>query len=150
MAQDDVDARPQLRITRRYPVRREKVWRAWTDPQALSAWFGPGGPNSVTQADIDLREGGRYTIAFRTPDGAQHRVSGLYLVVQPPGRLVFSWSWQSTPERVSRVSLVLREVQEGCELEFLHEQFFDQVARDNHQRGWAATFDKLDAFLAVA
>ena len=32
--------KPSLRLARRYEVTPEKVWRAWTDPQALSAWFG--------------------------------------------------------------------------------------------------------------
>ena len=35
----------------------------------------------------------------------------------------------------------------GCELRFRHDRFFDQQARDNHERGWTGTFAKLDAFL---
>jgi hypothetical protein len=31
---------------------------------------------------------------------------------------------------------------------FHHAQFFDETARDNHQRGWSSFFDKLDAFVA--
>ena len=50
-----LEDRPRLRITRRYPVAPEKVWRAWTDPQALSQWFGPGEVNSVTLAELDRR-----------------------------------------------------------------------------------------------
>lgn len=142
--------KPELRLTRRYPVAAEKVWRAWTDPQALSAWFGPGEMNSVTQADVDLRPGGRYCIAFRTPDGEEHRVSGVYEVVEPPRRLVFSWAWQSTPERVSRVSVLLVPVPEGTELQFLHERFYDVAARDGHRHGWTATFEKLAAWITSA
>jgi uncharacterized protein YndB with AHSA1/START domain len=139
--------KPQLRISRRYPVAPEKVWRAWTDPQALSAWFGPGDPGSVTLAELDVRAGGHYRIRFRTPDGEEHQVSGTYEAVEPGRRLVFSWAWQSTPERVSRVSIRIEPVPEGTELEFLHERFFDVAARDNHLRGWTATFEKLDAWI---
>jgi len=147
MAERPLEQEPQLRITRRYPVAAEKVWRAWTDPQALSQWFGPGEPDSVTLADMDVREGGRYRIRFRTSDGEEHQVAGVYQAVQPPERLVFSWAWQSTPERVSRVTVLLRPVEGGTELDFLHERFFDQAARDNHARGWAGTFAKLDALM---
>lgn len=140
---------PELRITRRYGVDAAKVWRAWTEPQALSQWFGPGEPNSVTLAEIDLRPGGRYRIRFHTPDGEQHEVSGAYEEVEPLRRLVFSWAWRSTPERVSRVSIALRTVDGGTELDFRHERFFDQAARDNHLRGWTGTFDKLDAWIAA-
>ena len=34
--------RPFLNLARRYPVAPEKVGRAWTDPQALKRWWGPG------------------------------------------------------------------------------------------------------------
>jgi hypothetical protein len=29
-----------------------------------------------------------------------------------------------------------------------HEQFFDQAARDGHERGWLGTLDKLQTYLA--
>ena len=140
--------RPQLRLTRRYPVEPAKVWRAWTDPQALSAWFGPGEPHSVTEAELDVRAGGRYRIRFHTQDGEQHEVAGQYEVVEPERRLVFRWAWRSTPERVSRVTVALRPVPGGTELEFLHERFFDEAARAGHERGWTATFEKLDRWIS--
>jgi len=138
----------QLAITRTYPVAPEKVWRAWTDPQALIHWFGPGEPESVTVAETDVRAGGRYHIVFHTPDGEEHDVSGVYQEVEPNRRLVFSWAWKSTPERVSRVSLTLRPVAGGTELAFVHDRFFDVEARDRHAYGWGGCFEKLTAFLA--
>ena len=150
MATGSLDDRPSLRLVRRYPVAPEKVWRAWTDPQALSAWFGPGEPHSVTLAEMDVREGGRYRIRFHTPDGEQHEVSGAYQAVEANRRLVFSWAWRSTPERVSLVNVLLREVDGGTEMEFRHERFFDQQARDNHERGWTGTLAKLEDWLNAA
>jgi uncharacterized protein YndB with AHSA1/START domain len=140
----------QLRITRRYPVAAEKVWRAWTDPQALSAWFGPGPSQCVTSAEMDVRPQGHYRIRFRTPDGQDNQVAGVYEAVEPHRRLVFSWAWQSTPERVSRVAVTLRPYDGGTELELLHDRFFDQAARDNHLRGWPPTIAKLEAWLLSA
>lgn len=150
MAQGPVGEKPELRLTRRYPVAREKVWRAWTEPQALIRWFGPADTQSVTLADMDVREGGHYRIRFRTSDGEEHQVSGVYQAVEPHARLVFSWAWQSTPERVSRVSVLLHDVDGGTELEFRHEQFFDEQARVNHTRGWTGAFDRLEAWMAGA
>lgn len=142
-----VGERPQLRLTRRYPVAPARVWQAWTDPQALSAWFGPGEPNSVTLAELDVRPGGRWRVRFHTPDGEEHEVSGSYEEVVPERRLVFTWAWRSTPARISRVSLSLHPVAGGTELDFLHERFADEAARDGHQRGWTATLAKLEAWL---
>ena len=150
MASNPLAEKPEVRITRRYPVAPEKVWRAWTDPQALSAWFGPGGPNCVTLAELDVRPGGRYRIRFDTPDGEQHEVGGEYDVVEPNRRLVFGWAWHSTPERVSRVSIELKPVDDGTELDFRHARFFDATALANHKRGWMPAFEKLDAWIASA
>ena len=147
MDRSPLQQEPELRLSRFYPASPEKVWRAWTDPQALSRWFGPGEPDSVTHAQMDVRVGGRYEIAFRTQYGEEHRVRGVYQDVQPQRRLVFSWAWQSTPERVSLVTVELQPDGQGCELRFLHERFFDLDARDNHARGWTATFAKLGTML---
>ncbi|MEP6790017.1 MAG: SRPBCC domain-containing protein [Ramlibacter sp.] len=144
-AQRQPEVGPELRLSRHYPAAPEKVWRAWTDPQALSRWFGPGDTESVTRAELDVRVGGRYHIAFRTTDGEEHDVSGVYEEVEQNRKLVFSWAWKSTPERVSLVSIELTPVPGGTQLDFVHSRFFDQAARDGHERGWTGTFAKLDA-----
>jgi uncharacterized protein YndB with AHSA1/START domain len=141
------ETKPELRLQRRYPVAPAKVWRAWTDPQALSAWFGPGQPNSVTLAEMDVRPGGRYRIRFDTPDGEEHEVSGAYEVVEPEQRLVFSWAWRSTPERESLVTVQIEPDGSGCELVLMHQQFFDEAARDGHNHGWTGGLVKLERWL---
>jgi uncharacterized protein YndB with AHSA1/START domain len=147
MAQSSLAEKPSFRITRHYPVPPEKVWQAWTDSQALSRWFGPGEADSVTLAELDVRPGGRYRVAFHTPDGEQHEVSGHYKEVEINRRLSFTWAWKSTPERVSLVTIEILPSAQGCELNFLHEQFADREARDNHERGWSGTFAKLERFI---
>jgi uncharacterized protein YndB with AHSA1/START domain len=97
---------------------------------------------------MDVRVGGRYHIAFRTQDGEQHDVSGVYQEIVPLRRLRFTWAWKSTPDRVSLVTIDLEPDGGGCELRFRHDRFFDQAARDGHERGWTATFTKLDRFVS--
>lgn len=143
------EGRPSLRLTRTFPVAAEKVWQAWTDPQALSEWFGPADRNAMLLADMDVREGGRYHLRFRTADGEVHDVSGEYTEVVPQRRLVFTWAWKSTPERVSRVSVTLEEVEGGTQLDLLHDSFFDDAARTNHERGWTAAIRHLGEFLSA-
>ena len=150
MAAGPVEERPRLRITRRYPVARQKVWRAWTEPQALIRWFGPADARAVDIAELDVRPGGRYHLGFFTADGEHHDVKGEYQMVEPPHRLQFTWAWKSTPERVSLVTIELRPVDAGTELDFVHERFFDEQAARNHERGWRGTFEKLDRYLTDA
>ena len=113
----------QVRIVRTYRVAPEKIWRAWTEPQALALWFAPGKNLDSTNADIDLRVGGRYRIAFQAPNGETHEASGIYEVVEPNKRLVFSWGWKGTPERISRITIDLKSAPEGTELTFVHDRF---------------------------
>ena len=77
-------------------------------------------------------------------DGEYFEVGGIYREVVPNERLVFTWAWHSTPERESLVTITLKPDGAGTLLTFHHEQFFDETARDNHQRGWSAFLDKLE------
>jgi uncharacterized protein YndB with AHSA1/START domain len=140
--------RPFLVLERFYPVAPEKVWHAWTDPQALKRWFGPGGFQPVATAELDVRAGGRYRIEFGGPQGNEHEVTGVYREVERPRRLVFTWTWpRTTPERESLVTITLRAVAGGTELVFRHEQLFDEKVRDGHRQGWSETFEKLEQVL---
>jgi uncharacterized protein YndB with AHSA1/START domain len=140
--------RPSLTLRRHYPVAPEKVWRAWTDPQALKAWFGPDEIVSVPVAEVDLRVGGRFRVAMLAADGETHDVSGVYQELVPNRKLVFSWAWRSTPERESRVTVRIEPDGNGCELVLLHEQFFDEAAREGHRHGWTGAMGKLGQWLA--
>ncbi|HEX9451917.1 MAG TPA: SRPBCC domain-containing protein [Burkholderiales bacterium] len=141
-----IQEKPSLSLTRIFPVAPEKVWRAWTEPQALKHWFGPD-EGEVSFAETDVRVGGRFHVIFSTLDGEQHDVSGVYREVLPHSKLVFTWAWKSTPERESLVTLSFRPSGEGTEFNMLHEQFFDVAARDRHAFGWAGSFTKLERFL---
>jgi uncharacterized protein YndB with AHSA1/START domain len=140
--------KPSLTLQHFYPVAPEKVWRAWTDPQALSRWFGPDGPQPVAHAELDLRVGGRFRVLFGGTDGKEHEVQGVYQEVVPNRRLVFTWVWpRTTPERESQVTIELRQAGRGTEIVFTHAQHHDEAARDGHRQGWSASFVKLEQFL---
>jgi len=151
MDQARTQEKPFLVIERRFAVAPEKVWRAWTDPQAIRRWFGPGGPQPVSAAELDLRVGGRFRIVFGGADGNAHEAQGVYREIVPNRRLVFTWTWpRTTPERESLVTILLTEVGGGTEMLFRHEQLFDDKVRDDHRRGWSETFDKLARLLQGA
>jgi uncharacterized protein YndB with AHSA1/START domain len=148
MEQARLREKPSLNLSRSYPVAPEKVWRAWTDPEALRKWWGPGPEHAVSLAELDVRVGGRFRIVFGGPEGKDHECAGVYREVVPNRKLVFTWTWpNTTPERESLVTVVFRAVGNGTELDFLHEQLFDETVRDDHKRGWSSSFDKLERFL---
>ena len=143
--------KPSLALDRHYPVAPEKVWRAWTDAEAVKRWWGPGPGEPVSLAELDVRVGGRFRIVFGGPDGKMHECAGVYKEVVPNRKLVFTWHWpNSTPERVSVVTIIFKEVNGETDLLFKHEQLFDEKARDDHKRGWSASLDKLADFFKEA
>jgi uncharacterized protein YndB with AHSA1/START domain len=142
-------ARPGLTLTRRFRARPEKVYAAWTEPQNLIQWFAQAQakPGSLS-ADLDVRAGGRYRISFTDDKGEYFEVGGLYREVVPNERLQFTWAWHSTPERESLVTISFKPDTAGTLMTFRHEQFADQAARDNHERGWNEFFDVLEKVFA--
>jgi uncharacterized protein YndB with AHSA1/START domain len=139
--------KPSLTLKRRLNAPAEKVYAAWTRPEQIAKWFGPdAGP--VTRAETDVRPGGHYTIVFHTEDGEEHHVSGVYREVRPNEKLQFTWAWRSTPERESLVTVLIKPDGAGSILTLVHEQFFDEEARDRHQYGWTGTLNKLETLFA--
>jgi uncharacterized protein YndB with AHSA1/START domain len=46
-----------VQITRRFPVPREAVFSAWTEPELFRQWFTP--PDGISpSAELDVRPGG--------------------------------------------------------------------------------------------
>jgi uncharacterized protein YndB with AHSA1/START domain len=141
--------KPSLTLKRRIKAAPTKVFKAWTDPEKIVRWFGPKETVAGSvRAEVDVRPGGRYRMNFQTVDGERHQVGGVYREVVPDTRLVFTWAWQSTPERESLVTVTLAADGGGTLLTLHHAQFFDQKARDGHERGWTGTLDKLERLFA--
>jgi uncharacterized protein YndB with AHSA1/START domain len=139
--------KPSLTLVRRLKASPAKVYAAWTEPERIAEWFGPADV-TVVSAAADPRVNGAFRVVMRAADGEIHNVSGIYREVVPGARLVFTWSWISTPERVSLVTVSIRPTDEGSELTLRHEQFFNEAARDGHQGGWTEALDKLEALFA--
>ena len=141
-----MSSKPALTLKRRLNAPPSKIYRAWTDAAKISRWFGPEDAE-ILRAETDVRVGGRFRIVFRGPDGEEHDVGGVYREVVPNQKLVFTWAWRSTPERESLVTVALKRDGDGTLLTLLHEQFFDEAARDRHGRGWNQTLDKLESYV---
>ena len=139
---------PSLTLKRRLKAAPAKVYAAWTDPEKIVKWFGPdAGP--VERADPMSASAAATRIIFRTENGEQHHVSGVYREVVPNEKLVFTWAWRSTPERESLVTVLIKPDGDGSLLTLIHEQFFDETARDDHRHGWTGCLDKLEHYLRV-
>jgi uncharacterized protein YndB with AHSA1/START domain len=137
----------ELALSRVIRAPREKVFAAWTDPDLLTRWWGPG-PVSCPEAHVDLREGGSYRLANLEVDGSITWIEGIFERVRAPEELVYTWNVSIMPGEPTLVRVMFRPHPEGTELVLTHERFAAATVRDMHLQGWGACIDKLAAMLA--
>jgi uncharacterized protein YndB with AHSA1/START domain len=133
-----------LEISRTLAAPVDAVWRALTEPGALAAWFWPD--RFATTVEVDLRVGGRYRI---DGPGAGMAVTGEYVAVDEPARLVSTWRWDGEPDE-TLVTSTLTAVGAATELVVVHERFTDDAVRDRHAQGWSDCLGRLPDWLARA
>lgn len=140
-----------LHLSRIFDATRERVFDAWARQDHFIQWMCPPGVD-ITLCEIDVRPGGAWRIDGRNADGP-FSMSGVYLEVVRPERLVFTWAHHaegscSGPRgHETTVRIELRALGNRTELTLIHGPFADQPSFGGHQSGWAGSFDKLEAFL---
>src|SRR5206468_11379031 len=82
----------ELTITRIFDARRDRVWKAWTDPEIFMKWWGPK-YFSCPLANLDLRIGGKYLVAMRGPDGKDFYSTGTYREIVPQDKFAVTDSF---------------------------------------------------------
>jgi uncharacterized protein YndB with AHSA1/START domain len=164
----------ELILRRLIQAPRELVFRAWSDPAQLAQWWGPKAfTNPVCEGD--LKVGGAWRIVMRGPDGADYPLSGAYLEIAPPERLVMRMSLDQHPrefhERIAayraahpaddagydgEIVMALTLEQKGGATWMTMRQRFGSAAERNAHRdmgaiaGWSESFERLDALVAGA
>jgi len=141
------DVQDMLELTRVLNAPREKVWQAWTDPEILARWWWP--VRFQTVYEVDLRVDGHY--AFRTPDLPDMgilAVTGTYLEVRPPERLVYTWQWEGEGEPPTQVTIGFLARGDQTEVRITHQGFSGEGERANHLTGWQDCLTRLESLVA--
>jgi uncharacterized protein YndB with AHSA1/START domain len=144
MAEPAPDRRLGLTITRVLGAPPERVWREWTRPEAFADWFG--GPQAEVPLDtvtMDVRPGGTWRATMRY-GGGEIRWKGEYVEVDPPERLVLTFSDQPDDAPHEVVVVVLRDLGDG-RTEMVLEQHgrMPPEAYEATRSGWGAFLDRL-------
>jgi uncharacterized protein YndB with AHSA1/START domain len=140
----------ELVLTRIIDAPREKVFRAWTEPELLKQWFAPL-PWTTPVAETDVRPGGASFIVMRSPGGHEIPNRGVYLEVVENQRLVFTDAYTTAWELSEKpfMTVILTFEDEGGKTKFTarvrHWTVADREAHEKmgcHQ-GWARCTDQL-------
>jgi uncharacterized protein YndB with AHSA1/START domain len=149
-------AERELVLTRTINAPREKLFRAWTEPELLKQWFAPL-PWTVVTAQTDVRPGGSSLVVMRGPDGKEIPGRGVYLQVVKNERLVFTdaftSAWEPSDKAFSVVTVTLEDLG-GDRTQYTARVLHWSVAdREAHEKmgfhaGWALCADQLAALVA--
>ena len=146
-----------LRVELRRVIRasRQRVFEAWTKPEEIRKWFGPGAIR-VAEIEMDARPGGSFRWIFQgsidgKPEDSERRTSveGVYTEVIPNELVSFTWRPAWSPGEESHATVRLRDVDGGTEIVLTHERFATVDSRNGHERGWTNILEKLENYLAT-
>jgi uncharacterized protein YndB with AHSA1/START domain len=84
---DATNADRELVTSRTLDFPRELVFRAWTEAEHLSRWWGPNGFTN-TFHEFDPRPGGRWEFVMHGPEGGNYPNKSMFVEVVKPERIV--------------------------------------------------------------
>jgi uncharacterized protein YndB with AHSA1/START domain len=155
----------QVLITRVFDAPRESVFKAWTDCERLTRWWGPKG-FTTPFCKIDPRPGGVFHYCMRSPEGRDYCGKGVYHEIAEPERIVCTDSFADAEGNVvpatyygmsadypleMLVTVTLEEIEGKTRLTLQHALGSVPASeRDMCQQGWSESLDKLAGDLAKA
>ena len=86
-----------LTFERTFDATRDKVWKAFTDPNAIPHWWGKHGTTTIVE-EMDVRPGGKWRYVNSAGDRDDVTFYGEYLEVDPPKS--FKWTFMFDVEGV--------------------------------------------------
>ena len=132
-----------LNMRRTFTAPRDLVFRAWTEPKALEGWFKPMGSRQTKVVSLDLRVGGGYCFEVIGEDGELSEISGSYLEIERPEKLIFTWHSVYTGEQETLVTLRFVAHGDTTEVVLNHARFVGEQMMTAHQAGWNWMMDQL-------
>jgi uncharacterized protein YndB with AHSA1/START domain len=138
-------------ITRIFDAPRERVFRAWTEPDELAAWFGPAHVEVPPErVHIDLRVGGRFELTMVRRDGGGEFAIGYDILELVPPELIVLRSDPMPEMGMTQPTIVRVELHDHGDRTRM--TFSDgpqpPAGRAPAEAGWTAAFLALDAVVA--
>ena len=103
---------PTIRIIRDFDAPRDRVFRAWVDPELVVQWLGP--KSSEMRIDQwNAHTGGNYRYAALQDGEEVAAFYGSFHEVRPSERLVQTFTWEGMPDGVSLETMTFEDLGDG-------------------------------------
>ena len=137
-------------LSRTIPAPRDKVYRAFLEPEVLQRWMSPG-DSAVVTATVDEHVGGRHVIEMLAPDGTRFAFESVIRDLVPGERIVLDFAFvgpRPGEREDTHMTLTFRDADGGTEVRLEQERIalappnFDPESVNG---GWTSVLDKLEA-----
>lgn len=153
MARTNIVAEPgkqEIIITSVFDAPRDLVFRACTDANLLSRWWGPSRLTTVIDK-MDIQRGGIWRFVQHDANGNEFAFYGVYHDIVSPERLVFTFEFEGAPGHVMLETLTF-EAQDG-KTKLTNRSVFqtvedrDAMLRSGMESGASESMDRLAELL---
>ncbi len=122
----------------------EKVYRAFTDADAMASWLPPYGFVCKVHS-MDLKVGGLYRMSFiNFSTGNGHSFGGQYLEIIPNSKLKYTDQFENADFPGQMITTIeFKEVLCGTELFATQENIPESIPKEMCYLGWQESLDKL-------
>jgi uncharacterized protein YndB with AHSA1/START domain len=141
MAHDDPTG-PIVQIRRRMRAPAEQIFDLWTKPDLMVRWMSPFPGTVDCKASCDLRPGGTFSLVMLSKE-ASREVSGTYVEIDRPRKLVFTWIGPLTNNVNTLVTVELNPLGDETDLVLTHERLPTSAIVEGHTSGWGHILDHL-------
>lgn len=111
MAKFKVTAEPgvqEIIISSTIDAPRERVFKAYTDPDAIPDWWGPSGIMTIVDK-MDVQPGGEWRFVQRDEAGVEFAFHGVFHDITSPRSLVQTFEFEGTPGHVLLETVTFEE-----------------------------------------
>src|SRR5262245_49244631 len=126
-----------IRLHRVFTAPPPRVYKAFTDAEALVKWMAPNGFTAKV-SHLDVRAGGSYKMSFTNfTTGRSHSFGGEYVEVTPNERLQYSDKFDDPNlPGAMKVTITFKKVSCGTELNITQEGVPDVIPAEMCYLGW--------------
>jgi uncharacterized protein YndB with AHSA1/START domain len=103
---------PTIRIIRDFDAPRDRVFRAYVDPELVVKWLGPKS-SEIRIDQWNARTGGNYRYASVQDGEEVAAFYGSFHEVRPSERLVQTFTWEGMPDGVSLDTMTFEDLGDG-------------------------------------
>lgn len=142
---------PFIEVVREFDAPRERVFRAWTDPQIVPQWLGPRGM-TMKQFEYDARPGGGYRYVHADERG-EYGFRGVFHNVVPDELIIQTFEYDGAPNQVSLDTTTFEDLGGGrtrlrTRSVFPTVEHRDAMVASGMERGVRDSMQRLDEVLA--